>query len=45
MVMRAYADRAAWTRRAALNTASAGFFSSDRTVAEYNRLIWHLESL
>jgi starch phosphorylase len=45
MVMRAYVDRAAWTRRAALNTASAGFFSSDRTVAEYNRLIWHLESL
>jgi glucan phosphorylase len=32
-------------RKAAVNTASAGFFSADRTVAEYNRLIWRLETI
>lgn len=42
---RAYADSAAWNRMAVVNTAQAGFFSSDRTVAEYNRLIWHLSPL
>ncbi|MCC8100982.1 MAG: glycogen/starch/alpha-glucan family phosphorylase [Clostridiales bacterium] len=31
-----------WSRRALINIAKAGFFSSDRTVAEYNRDIWHL---
>lgn len=33
-----------WWRKAVLNTASAGFFSSDRTIRNYNDLIWHLES-
>ncbi|MCI9141937.1 MAG: glycogen/starch/alpha-glucan phosphorylase [Lachnospiraceae bacterium] len=31
-----------WTRRALINISKAGFFSSDRTIAEYNRDIWHL---
>ncbi|MCC8066784.1 MAG: glycogen/starch/alpha-glucan phosphorylase, partial [Clostridiales bacterium] len=31
-----------WTSRALVNIAQAGFFSSDRTIAEYNRDIWHL---
>lgn len=31
-----------WTRRALINIAHAGFFSSDRTIEEYNRDIWHL---
>lgn len=31
-----------WTRRTLINIAKAGFFSSDRTIAEYNRDIWHL---
>ena len=44
-VLKAYTDQAAWMRRAAINTASAGFFSTDRTVAEYNRLIWQLETI
>lgn len=31
-----------WTRRTLINIAKAGFFSSDRTIAEYNEEIWHL---
>ena len=37
-----YQDKGAWTRSAVMNTAKAGFFSSDRTIEEYNRDIWHL---
>ena len=32
-----------WLRLAVLNTARSGYFSSDRTIAEYNDAIWHLE--
>ncbi len=32
-----------WRRKGVVNTGSAGYFSSDRTVAEYNDLIWHLK--
>ncbi len=31
-----------WTRRSLINISKAGFFSSDRTIQEYNRDIWHL---
>ena len=31
-----------WSRRTLINIAEAGFFSSDRTIAEYDRDIWHL---
>ncbi|MBF6560081.1 MAG: glycogen/starch/alpha-glucan phosphorylase [Candidatus Binataceae bacterium] len=34
---------AQWNRKAILNVARIGIFSSDRTVAEYGREIWHLE--
>ena len=37
------ADPAGWTRRCMINIAKAGFFSSDRTIAEYNRDIWRLQ--
>lgn len=38
-----YEDRAAWSRRMLVNIARSGFFSSDRTIVEYNRDIWHLK--
>jgi starch phosphorylase len=36
-----YADPTAWTRKALLNIAASGHFSSDRTIAEYARDVWH----
>ena len=41
----AYRDGNWWARAAMLNTASAGKFSSDRTIEEYVRDIWHLEKI
>ncbi len=40
--LEAYADRKAWAKMMLVNIAKAGFFSSDRTIEEYNRDIWHL---
>ena len=38
-----YADREEWARRAILNVASSGKFSSDRTIVEYAKDIWNVE--
>jgi glycogen phosphorylase len=38
-----YADRASWVRKAILNVAGSGKFSSDRTIAEYASGIWNVE--
>lgn len=38
-----YEDRAKWKKMMLNNIAKAGFFSSDRTIAEYNRDIWKLK--
>jgi starch phosphorylase len=38
-----YADPEAWARKAILNVASSGKFSSDRTIAEYTSEIWKVE--
>ena len=40
--LRAYADQKTWAKKALVNIAKAGYFSSDRTIEEYNRDIWHL---
>jgi len=37
-----YGDQNAWARKAILNVASSGKFSSDRTIAEYARDIWNV---
>lgn len=37
-----YEDRKTWARKTLINISKAGFFSSDRTIAEYNRDIWKL---
>ena len=37
-----YKDQAKWKRMMLTNIAKAGFFSSDRTIEEYNRDVWHL---
>lgn len=37
-----YKDRRAWAKKMLVNIAKAGFFSSDRTIAQYNEEIWHL---
>lgn len=42
LVKEKYSDQDKWMRSAVMNTAKAGFFSSDRTIEEYNRDIWHL---
>jgi starch phosphorylase len=39
----AWADQDRWDRMSILNAARSGFFSSDRTVRDYNRDIWHTE--
>ena len=44
-VAAAYADRKAWARKALLNIAHSGKFSSDRTIEEYVRDIWKLDKV
>ena len=38
-----YADRDRWNKMAVINIAKAGFFSSDRTIAQYNDEVWKLK--
>lgn len=44
-VATAYRDRERWLRMSILNTAQSGKFSSDRTILDYNRDIWHLRQV
>ena len=41
----AYRDEKGWAKKALLNTACSGKFTSDRTIEEYVRDIWHLEKV
>lgn len=41
-MLKDYEDKNAWAKKMLVNIAKAGFFSSDRTIAEYNQDIWHL---
>jgi starch phosphorylase len=38
-----YEDRYRWAEKMLVNIANAGFFSSDRTIEEYNNDIWKLK--
>ena len=40
---RDYADRKAWEKKCLINISKAGYFSSDRTIEEYNRDIWQVQ--
>ena len=40
--LEAYEDRKSWAKKMVVNIAKAGYFSSDRTIAQYNKDIWHL---
>jgi starch phosphorylase len=44
-MMADYDNRDLWLKKAVLNTACSSLFTSDRTIEEYNRLIWHLKPL
>ncbi len=39
-----YEDKKAWAKKMLVNISKAGFFSSDRTIKQYNDEIWHLEA-
>ena len=41
--IRDYGDRTVWAKKMLVNIAKSGYFSSDRTIAQYNEDIWHLK--
>ena len=44
-VEKRYADRATWAKTCLINIAKSGFFSSDRTIAEYAEDIWNIKAV
>ena len=42
---KAYSDKQRWARMSLMNTANAGFFSSDRSIQEYVDRIWDLDKI
>ncbi|GAA0084114.1 glycogen/starch/alpha-glucan family phosphorylase [Clostridium sp. CTA-7] len=43
VVFKDYEDRETWNRKVLINISKAGFFSSDRTIEQYNKEIWKLK--
>lgn len=43
IVFKDYEDRETWNRKVLFNISKAGFFSSDRTIEQYNKEIWKLK--
>ncbi|MDD6142557.1 MAG: glycogen/starch/alpha-glucan phosphorylase [bacterium] len=43
-MMEDYQNRDKWLKMAVINTAKSGYFSSDRTIREYNDMIWHVQN-
>ncbi|OOB79020.1 MAG: maltose phosphorylase [Epulopiscium sp. Nuni2H_MBin003] len=39
-----YEDRETWAKKMLINISEAGYFSSDRTIAQYNKDIWHIDT-
>ena len=44
-ISKLYQDTRAWSRMCLINIANSGFFSSDRTIEQYAKEIWHLEKV
>ena len=42
-VFKEYEDRIKWAKKMLINISKAGYFSSDRTISQYNEDIWKLE--
>lgn len=38
-----YSDRMSWAKKCLINIAKSGYFSSDRTIEQYAKEIWHIE--
>lgn len=45
IISKDYQDKDKWLEKSIMNTACAGFFSSDRTIEDYNKNIWHLKPI
>jgi starch phosphorylase len=41
-IYKAFEDRKSWAKMMLVNISKAGFFSSDRTIDQYNKEIWKL---
>lgn len=40
-----YSDRMSWAKKCLINIAKSGYFSSDRTIEQYAKEIWHIEKI
>lgn len=45
LVAKQFTDKELWNKKAIINVAKAGYFSSDRSILDYNENIWHLDRI